>query len=56
MGRRWQHQVSAEWLLARKDVLTATEIKGLIPEMKRIKKKKRKTKKRKEKKKKMKNL
>lgn len=39
MGRRWQHQVSAEWLLARKDVLTATEIKGLIPEMKRIKKK-----------------
>ena len=39
MGRRWQHQVSAEWLMARKDVLTATEIKGLVPEMKRIKKK-----------------
>lgn len=39
MGRRWQHQVSSEWLEARKDVLTATEIKGLIPEMKRIKKK-----------------
>ena len=39
MGRRWQHQVSADWLRARKDVLTATEIKGLVPEMKRLKKK-----------------
>jgi hypothetical protein len=39
MGRRWQHQVSAEWLLARKDVLTATEIKALVPEMKRLEKK-----------------
>lgn len=39
MGHRWQHQVSAEWLLARKDVLTATEVKALVPEMKRIEKK-----------------
>lgn len=33
--RRWHHDVSAEWLEARKSVLTATDIAGLVPEYKR---------------------
>ena len=35
MTRRWQHEVSAEWLKARQSVLTATEVAGLLPEYKR---------------------
>ena len=34
----WRHEVSEAWLQARKDVLTASDIKSLIPEWKRIKK------------------
>lgn len=30
--RRWTHEVSAAWLEARRSVLTATEIAGLMPE------------------------
>ena len=35
MARRWYHEVSAEWLEARKTVLTATDIAGLQAEYKR---------------------
>ncbi|MBQ2059596.1 MAG: hypothetical protein II488_07455 [Firmicutes bacterium] len=35
----WEHRVSQEWLVARRDVLTASEIKSLIPEWKRLAKK-----------------
>lgn len=35
MGRRWQHEVSAEWLKARQQVLTATDVVNLMPEYKR---------------------
>jgi len=35
MGRRWYHEVSAEWLKARQDVLTATDVANLLPEYKR---------------------
>lgn len=34
MGR-WSHEVSANWLEARKSVLTATDVSGLMPEYKR---------------------
>ena len=34
----WRHEVSEAWLESRKDVLTASDIKALIPEWKRIKK------------------
>ena len=33
--RRWEHQVSADWLRARKRVLSATDIKKLVPAFKR---------------------
>lgn len=33
--RRWHHEVSAEWLKARQQVITATDIAGLLPEYKR---------------------
>lgn len=33
--RRWQHKVGAEWLEARKSVLTATDVSGLQAEYKR---------------------
>jgi len=33
--RRWHHEVSAEWLKARQQVLTATDVAGLMPEYKR---------------------
>ena len=36
----WRHVVSVEWLKARKDVLTASEIKAMLPEYKRCLKKK----------------
>lgn len=39
MVRRWTHDVSAAWLEARKSVLTATEIKSLWPEYKKLQKK-----------------
>ena len=39
MTRRWYHDVSAAWLEARKSVLTATEIKALLPEYRRMQKK-----------------
>ena len=32
---RWHHEVSTEWLEARRDVLTATEVKRLLPDLKR---------------------
>lgn len=35
MARRWQHEVSAEWLKARQQVLTATDVANLMPEYKR---------------------
>lgn len=35
MSRRWQHEVSAEWLKARRGVLTATDVAALQPEFKR---------------------
>ena len=35
---RWYHEVSEEWMQARKHVLTATDVKNLVPELKRIKK------------------
>lgn len=35
----WKHDVSEAWLKARKQVLTATEISKLVPELKRMKKK-----------------
>ena len=34
----WYHEVSEDWLKARKNFLTATDIVGLIPEYKRYKK------------------
>lgn len=37
MHREWRHNVSEVWLLARQPYLTASEILGLIPEYKRIK-------------------
>ena len=33
--RRWQHDVSEEWLRERQAVLTATDVAGLLPEYKR---------------------
>ena len=36
---RWQHDVSEAWLLERRNVLTATEIAKLVPELKRSEKK-----------------
>lgn len=39
MTRRWTHDVSKDWLAARRTVLTATDIKSLVPEYKRLKKK-----------------
>lgn len=38
LHRDWKHNVSEVWLLARQPYLTASEILGLIPEYKRIKK------------------
>ena len=38
LHRDWKHSVSEVWLLARQPYLTASEILGLIPEYKRIKK------------------
>ena len=38
--RRWEHRVSEEWLRARKGVLSATDIKKLVPAYKRVLKKK----------------
>lgn len=38
MHREWKHSVSEVWLLARQPYLTASEILGLIPEYKKIKK------------------
>ena len=35
MARRWHHEVSAEWLKARQQVLTATDVANLMPEYKR---------------------
>ncbi len=35
MARRWHHEVSAEWLKARQQVLTATDVASLLPEYKR---------------------
>lgn len=35
MVRRWHHEVSAEWLKARQQVLTATDVASLLPEYKR---------------------
>lgn len=35
MTYRWYHEVSAEWLRARRTVLTATDVAGLMPEYKR---------------------
>ena len=35
MTYRWYHEVSTEWLKARKAVLTATDVAGLVPEYKR---------------------
>lgn len=37
LHRDWKHSVSEVWLLARQPYLTASEILGLIPEYKRIK-------------------
>ena len=37
--RRWTHDVSADWLMERKAVLTATEVAGLLTEYKRYLKK-----------------
>lgn len=39
MTKSWRHEVSVDWLMARRDVLTASEIKGLLPEYKRMQKK-----------------
>lgn len=39
MGRRWTHEVSAAWLEERRKVLTASDVKGLLAEYKRIQKK-----------------
>ena len=39
MKRYWKHDVSEAWLQARRDVLTATEISKLVPELKRAAKK-----------------
>ena len=36
MAKNWYHEVSKDWLKARKNYLTATEIAGLIPEYKRM--------------------
>lgn len=36
--RKWYHEVSTEWLVERRSVITATEISKLIPELKRFKK------------------
>lgn len=35
---KWQHEISAKWLRERRKVLTATEIRDLIPALKRYKK------------------
>lgn len=35
MSRRWYHEVSVKWLEARRSVLTATDVAGLMPEYKR---------------------
>lgn len=35
MARRWHHEVNAEWLKARQQVLTATDVANLMPEYKR---------------------
>jgi len=40
MGRRWYHEVSADWLKARQGCLTATDIASLVPEYKRYLKQK----------------
>lgn len=39
MTRRWMHDVSAAWLEARRQVLSATEIRSLVPEYRRLMKK-----------------
>jgi len=39
MARAWRHEVSVPWLQARRDVLTASEIKAMLPEYKRMLKK-----------------
>lgn len=40
MTKLWRHEVSADWLQARRDVLTASEIRAMLPEYKRMLKKK----------------
>lgn len=40
MGKRWTHEVSADWLRARRGVLSATDISKLLPAYKRVLKKK----------------
>jgi len=37
--KSWHHEVSTKWLQARRDVLTASEIKAMLPEYKRMLKK-----------------
>lgn len=37
MHRDWKHEVSEQWLMSRKACLTASDIKKLIPDYKRIK-------------------
>lgn len=37
MHREWRHEVSQEWLMARRACLTASDIKRLIPDYKRVK-------------------
>ena len=39
MNYIWKHDVSEDWLRARRDVLTASEIRSLLPEFKRMLKK-----------------
>ena len=39
MPRRWVHEVSVDWLKARRHVVTATDVVGLVSEYKRLKKK-----------------
>lgn len=36
MERKWRHEVSTDWLKARKEFLTASEVKSLVPEYKRF--------------------
>lgn len=38
MRRRWEHDVSAAWLKARKQVITATDIAKLMPEIRKARK------------------